>query len=86
MSTLVGFMVRVQVMFGVVISPVFGASVPIITKLVLRCATMEPLELHIQHLAPACNNCFIGNTCGGRVICLDRAFWLGPTHVNEDEL
>jgi hypothetical protein len=85
-STLVGFMVCVWVMFGVVVSPGFGTSIPVITKLVLRCATMELLKLHIHHLAPACNNCFIGNPCGGRVICLDRAFWLGPTHVNEDEL
>jgi len=54
-------------------------------KLVLRCVATEPPLLHIHHLAPVWNNCFIGNPCGGRVICLIRAFWLGPTHVNEDE-
>jgi hypothetical protein len=35
MSTLVGFMVGVQVVFGVVVSPVFTAGIPVVTELVL---------------------------------------------------
>jgi hypothetical protein len=58
-------MVGVRVVFGVVVSPVFRASVPVITKLVLGCMAMEPPEAHTHHFGPAGNNCFIGNTCGG---------------------
>jgi hypothetical protein len=64
MSTSVGFMGGVRVVFGVVVSPVFRARVPVITKLVLGSAAMEPPEAHIPHFGPAGNNCFIGNTCG----------------------
>ena len=71
-STLVGFMVRVWVMFGVVVSPGFGTSIPVITKLVLRCATMELLELHIHHLAPVCNNCLLGTPAG-----VELSVWIG---------
>jgi hypothetical protein len=42
MSCPVGFMVGVWVMFGVVISPVFGSSISVISKLVLRSAAMKP--------------------------------------------
>ena len=35
MSYAVGFVVGVPVVFGVVVSPVFGASIPVIMKLVL---------------------------------------------------
>jgi hypothetical protein len=62
MSVLVGFMVGVWVIFGVVVRPVFGASIPVITKLVLRSAAREPPEVHIHHLGPAWNDCFISNT------------------------
>ncbi len=65
MSTLVGFMVGVRVVFGVVVSPVFRDSIPVVTELVLGGATMEPPEAHIHHFGPAGNNCFVGNTCGG---------------------
>ncbi len=36
MSGSVGFMVGVWVVFGVIISPAFGTSIPVVTKLVLR--------------------------------------------------
>jgi hypothetical protein len=65
MSTLVGFMVGVWVVFGVVVSPVFRACIPVVTELVLRSVAMEPPEAHIHHFGLAGNNCFIGNTCGG---------------------
>ncbi len=42
MGSPVGFMVGVWVMFGVVIGPVFGSSIPVISKLVLRSAAMKP--------------------------------------------
>jgi hypothetical protein len=41
MSTLVGFMVGVQVVFGVVVSPVFRAGVPVVTELVLGGVAMD---------------------------------------------
>ncbi len=68
--------------FGGVVGPVFGACIPVITKLVLRCTATEPPEPHIHHFAPARNNSFIGNPrcCG--FISLDRTFRLGPTHVD----
>jgi hypothetical protein len=65
MSGSVGFMVGVWVMFGVIVSPVFGASIPIESKLVLRCATSKPPEAHIYHFGPAGQNCFVGNSYGG---------------------
>jgi hypothetical protein len=63
MSTLVGFMLGVQVVFGVVDSPDFRASIPAMTKLVLGSSATEQPELHIHHFGPAGNNSFIGNTC-----------------------
>jgi hypothetical protein len=58
-------MVGGWLVFGVVVSPVFRALVPVVTKLVLGGAVMEPPEAHIHHFGPAGNNCFIGNTCSG---------------------
>ncbi len=65
MSTSVGFMVGVQVVFVVVVSPVFRASIPVVTELVLGGTALEPPEEHIHHFGPTGNNCFISNTCGG---------------------
>jgi hypothetical protein len=53
MSTLVGFMVGVWVVFGVVVSPVFRASIPVVTELVLGGTAMEPPEVHIHYFGPA---------------------------------
>ena len=64
MSDSVGFMVGVRVVFGVVVSPVLGARIPVITKLVLGFVAPEPPEAHIHHLGPAGDNRFVGNTCG----------------------
>ncbi len=44
MSTLVGFMVGVQMVFGVVVSPDFRASIPVVTELVLGGAATKPPE------------------------------------------
>jgi hypothetical protein len=65
MSTLVGFMVGIRVVFGVVVSQVFRALVPVITKSVLGHTATKPLEAHIHHFGPAVNNFFVGNTCDG---------------------
>jgi hypothetical protein len=65
MSTLVGFMVGVRVVFGVVVSPVFRAGIPVVTELVLGGTGMEPPEAHINHFGPAGCNSFVGNTWGG---------------------
>jgi hypothetical protein len=53
MSTLVGFMVGVWVVFGVIVSPVFRTSILVITKLVLGSAATKPPEAHIHHFGPA---------------------------------
>jgi hypothetical protein len=37
MCSPVGFMIGIGVVFGVVISPIFGASIPVVAKLILRC-------------------------------------------------
>ncbi len=65
MSTSVGIMVGFRVVFGVVVSPVLRASIPVITKLVLGSMATEPPEAHIHHFGSAGNNCFISNTCDG---------------------
>ncbi len=71
-------------MFCVVVSPVLSSCVPpVVAKLVLRLAATEPPEVHIHHFAPARDNCIVGNSCSCGVICLDRAFWLGPTDVDD---
>ncbi len=49
MSTLVGFMVGVRVVFGVVVSPVFRASVRVVMGLVLGGAATEPPEAHVKY-------------------------------------
>ncbi len=68
MQASMGFVVGVRVMFGIVVGPVLGACIPVITKLILGCVAMEPPKLHIYHLGPVGDNSFIGNSCGGRVI------------------
>jgi hypothetical protein len=74
-----GFMVGVRVVFGMVVGPVLGACIPIITKLILGCTAMEPPKLHIHHLGSAGDNSLVGISCGCRIIPLDRTFWLWPT-------
>jgi hypothetical protein len=83
MQALVGFVVGVRVMFGVVVGPILGTCIPVITKLILGCAATESPKLHIHHLGLAGDNCLVGNSCCCRIICLDRTFRLGPTHGNE---
>jgi hypothetical protein len=65
MSTLVGFMVGAWVVFGVVVSPVFRAGIPVVAELILGGMAMEPPEAHIHHFGSAGHNLFFGNTCGG---------------------
>jgi hypothetical protein len=72
MQASMGFVVGVRVVFGMVVSPVLGARIPVITKLILQCAAIEPPKLHIRHLGPAGNNSFVGNSRGGRV-----SIWIG---------
>ncbi len=65
MSTLVGFIVGIWVVFGVVVSPVFRTSIPVVTEFVLGGVAPEPPEAHIHHFGLAGHNRFVGNTCGG---------------------
>ncbi len=83
MQALMGFMVGVRGVFGVVVSPVLGACIPVISKLVLGCAETEPPKSHIHHLGLAGHNSLVGNSCSCRVIHLDRTFRLGPIHGDE---
>ena len=77
------FMVGVWVVLGVVNGPVHCSLIPVVLELVLGGMATEPPNLYIHHFAPAGNNCVVGhsNSCG--VVRLDRAFWLGPAHVNQ---
>jgi hypothetical protein len=83
MQASMGFVVSVRVVFGVVVGPVLGACIPVISKLILGCVAMEPPKSHIHHLGPAGHNSLVGNSSCCRVICLDRTFRLGPTHGDE---
>jgi hypothetical protein len=83
MHAFMGFVVGVRVVFGVVVGPVLGACIPVILKLILGCAAMEPPKLHIHHLGPAGYNSLVGNSSCCRVISLYSTFRLGPTHGNE---
>jgi hypothetical protein len=58
MSTLLGFMVGVWVVFGVVVSPVFRAGVPVVMELVLGDTATEPPEAHIHHFGSEGHNPF----------------------------
>ncbi len=74
MQALMGFVGGVRVVFGVVVGPVLGSCIPVITKLILGCTATEPPKLHIHHLGPAGDNSLVGNSCCCRVIhlyCLD---------------
>jgi hypothetical protein len=77
------FVVGVRVVFGVVVGPVLVTCIPVISKMLLGCAAMEPPKLHVHHLGPVGHNSLVGNSCCGRVIPLDRTFRSGPTHGNE---
>jgi hypothetical protein len=78
-----GFMVGVWVVFCVVVCPVLGSCIPVVVKLVLRCLATEPPEEHIHHFAPARDNSIVNNPSSCGVVCLNRAFGLGSSHVNE---
>jgi hypothetical protein len=78
MSAAVGFMLGVWVVFGVVASSVLGSSIPLVAKLVLRGLAMEPPEVRIHHFASARKNSISGNSSSFGIVCLDRAFRLGP--------
>jgi hypothetical protein len=65
MSTLVGFILGIQVVFGVLVSPVFRTRIPVVTELVLGGAATEPPEAHIHHFGPEGHNRFVGNSRGG---------------------
>jgi hypothetical protein len=82
-SALVRFMVGVWVVFCVVVSPVFGSSIPVVLKLVLRGLAMEPPKAHIHHLAPVRDNSIVNNPCCCGVVCLNRVLGLGSSHVDE---
>ncbi len=76
-----GFVVGVlRVVFGVIVGPVLGACIPVISKLILGCVATEPPKSHIHHFWPAGHNSLGGNSCCWRVIHLDRTFRLGWTH------
>ncbi len=83
MCRLMGFVVGIWMVFSVVICPVLGSSIPVILKLVLRFVAIKPTKVHIHHLALTWNNCIVGNPSSCGVVSLDRAFRLGPTHINE---
>jgi hypothetical protein len=65
-------MVGIRVVFGVVVSSVFRAHIPVITKLVLGGVAAEPPEAHIHHFGSAGIDCCIGNTCSGEL-----SVWIG---------
>ncbi len=69
--------------FCVEVRPVLGSCIPVVLKLVLRCPAMDLPEAHIHHLAPARDNGIVNNPSSCGFVCLDRAFGLGPSHVNE---
>jgi hypothetical protein len=83
MQALMGFVVGVRMVFGVIVGPVLGTCIPVISKLILGCAAIEPPILNIHHLGPAGHNSLVGNSSCCRVIHLDRTFRLGPTHGGE---
>ena len=61
MRASMGFAVGVWMVFGIVVGPVLGARIPVITKLILGCTAAEPRKSHIHHLGPAGDNSFVGN-------------------------
>ncbi len=83
MSAPVSFMVGVWVVFCVVVSPVFGCSIPVVSKLVLKGLATEPPKGHIHHLAPAWDNSIVNNPYCCGVVCLNGALGLVPSHVDE---
>ncbi len=83
MGAAMGFMVGVGMVLSIVISPVFGARIPIVTKLVLGFLAAEPPKLHIHHFYTMRNNSIVCNTSGSGVISLDRIFGLGPSHFDK---
>jgi hypothetical protein len=83
MSAAMSLVVVVWVVFCVVVSPVLGASIPVVSKLVLRGPAVEPPKMHIHHLASTRNNSVVNNPCSCGVVGLDGALGLRPSHINE---
>jgi hypothetical protein len=83
MQALIGFVVGVRVVFGVVVGPVHGTCIPVISKLILRCVATESPKLHIHHFVPVGHNSLVGDSSCCKVIGLDRTFRLRPTHGDE---
>ncbi len=61
MRALMGVVVGVRVVFGLVVGSVLGTCLPVIAKLILGCTAKVPPKLHIHHLGPAGDDCFVGN-------------------------
>ncbi len=59
-------------MFCIVVSPVLGASIPVVSKLVLRGPAAEPPKTHIHHLAPTQNNSVVNNPAAVKL-----SVWMG---------
>ncbi len=83
MSAAMSLVVGVWVVFCVVVSPVLGASIPVVSKLVLRGPAAGPPKTHIHHLAPTWNNSVVTNPYSCGVVGLDGALRLGPSHISK---
>jgi hypothetical protein len=53
MQALMGLVLGARVVFGLVVSPVLGTCIPVITKMILGCPATEPPKSPIHHLGPA---------------------------------
>ena len=76
-------MVSIWVVLGVVVGQVLRSRIPVLTELVLGSTATEPPYTHIHHFAPSGNNCVVGHPSCRGVVRLDRAFRLGPAHVDQ---
>jgi hypothetical protein len=76
MSVSVSFVVGVWAVFCVVVRPGLGSSVPVVSKLVLRCPATGTPEAHIHHLAPLRDNSIVNNPAAVKL-----SFWIGLLRV-----
>lgn len=79
----VGKVVCWGVMLCAVITPVFRASIPVNSKLLLGDAVAQPVVPEVPRLGFAWDECGVGHANSGGVVALEGRAGLLPTHFGE---
>jgi len=59
-----------RMVFGVIITQIFGSRAPVDEELFLAHAVLDPVEAHVDGFGPFLFDCVVGETGGGGVVGL----------------